>query len=154
LNQVLYCDLKLYLEGDILVKVDRASMANSLEVRVPLLNRLLVEYAAHLPHSFKLRGLTTKFLLRQALKGILPDSILKRGKKGFNAPVAKWFAGPLKPLLEDLLSPQRLKRQGLFQPDYVTTLIKEHQARHRDNRKLLWTLLAFQMWYEHWIGQD
>jgi asparagine synthase (glutamine-hydrolysing) len=154
LNQVLYCDLKLYLEGDILVKVDRASMANSLEVRVPLLNRLLVEYAAHLPHSFKLRGLTTKFLLRQALKGILPDSILKRGKKGFNAPVAKWFAGPLKPLLEDLLSPQRLKRQGLFQPDYVTTLIKEHQARHRDHRKLLWTLLAFQMWYEHWIGKD
>jgi asparagine synthase (glutamine-hydrolysing) len=154
LNQVLYCDLKLYLEGDILVKVDRASMANSLEVRVPLLNRLLVEYAAHLPHSFKLRGLTTKFLLRQALKGVLPDSILKRGKKGFNAPVAKWFAGPLKPLLEDLLSPQRLKRQGLFQPDYVTTLIKEHQARHRDHRKLLWTLLAFQMWYEHWIGKD
>jgi asparagine synthase (glutamine-hydrolysing) len=154
MNQVLYCDLKLYLEGDILVKVDRASMANSLEVRVPLLNRLLVEYAAHLPHSFKLRGLTTKFLLRHALKGILPDSILKRGKKGFNAPVAKWFAGPLKPLLEDLLSPQRLKRQGLFQPDYVTNLIKEHQARYRDNRKLLWTLLAFQMWHQHWIGQD
>jgi asparagine synthase (glutamine-hydrolysing) len=154
LNQVLYCDLKLYLEGDILVKVDRASMANSLEVRVPLLNRLLVEYAAHLPHSFKLRGLTTKFLLRHALKGILPDSILKRGKKGFNAPVAKWFAGPLKPLLEDLLSPQRLKRQGLFQPDYVQTLIREHQARYRDHRKLLWTLLAFQMWHQHWIGQD
>jgi asparagine synthase (glutamine-hydrolysing) len=154
LNQVLYCDLKLYLEGDILVKVDRASMANSLEVRVPLLNRVLVEYAAHLPHSFKLRGLTTKFLLRQALKGILPESILTRGKKGFNAPVAKWFAGPLKPLLEELLSPQRLKRQGLFQPDFVATLIKEHQARYRDHRKLLWTLLAFQMWYEHWIGQD
>jgi asparagine synthase (glutamine-hydrolysing) len=154
LNQVLYCDLKLYLEGDILVKVDRASMANSLEVRVPLLNQLLVEYAAQLPHSFKLRGLTTKFLLRQALKGILPDSILTRAKKGFNAPVAKWFAGPLKPLLEDLLSPQRLKRQGLFQPDFVTNLIKEHQARYRDHRKLLWTLLAFQMWYQHWIGQD
>jgi len=153
LNQVLYCDLKLYLEGDILVKVDRASMANSLEVRVPLLNRLLVEYAAHLPHSFKLRGLTTKFLLRQALKGILPESILRRGKKGFNAPVAKWLAGPLKPLLEDLLSPRRLKQQGLFQPDYVQTLIGEHQARYRDHRKLLWTLLAFQMWYENWLGK-
>jgi asparagine synthase (glutamine-hydrolysing) len=154
LNQVLYCDLKLYLEGDILVKVDRASMANSLEVRVPLLNRLLVEYAAHLPHSLKLHGLTTKFLLRQALKGILPESILRRGKKGFNAPVAKWFAGPLKPLLADLLSPHRLKQQGLFQPDYVATLMKEHQARYRDHRKLLWTLLAFQMWYERWIGKD
>ncbi len=152
LNQVLYCDLKLYLEGDILVKVDRASMANSLEVRVPLLNRLLVEYAAYLPHSFKLRGLTTKFLLRQALKGLLPDAILKRGKKGFNVPVAKWFAGPLKPLLEELLSPQRLKQQGLFQPDYVETLIREHQAHYRDHRKLLWTLLAFQLWFEHWIS--
>jgi asparagine synthase (glutamine-hydrolysing) len=152
LNQVLYCDLKLYLEGDILVKVDRASMANSLEVRVPLLNRLLVDYAARLPHSFKLHGLTTKFLLRRALKGILPESILTRGKKGFNAPVARWFAGPLKPMLEDLLSPERLNRQGLFQPDYVTSLIKEHQARRRDHRKLLWTLVSFQMWYENWMG--
>jgi asparagine synthase (glutamine-hydrolysing) len=153
LNQVLYCDLKLYLEGDILVKVDRASMANSLEVRVPLLNRVLVDYAALLPHSFKLHGLTTKFLLRRALKGILPESILTRGKKGFNAPVARWFAGPLKPMLEDLLSPERLKRQGLFQPDYVTSLIKEHQARRRDHRKLLWTLVSFQMWYENWMGR-
>jgi asparagine synthase (glutamine-hydrolysing) len=154
LNQVLYCDLKLYLEGDILVKVDRASMANSLEVRVPLLNRLLVEYAAHLPHSFKLRGLTTKFLLRQALKGLLPESILRRGKKGFNVPVAKWFAGPLKPLLEDVLSPRRLKQQGLFQPDYVAALVREHQARRRDHRKLLWTLLAFQLWYERWLNKN
>jgi asparagine synthase (glutamine-hydrolysing) len=154
LNQVLYCDLKLYLEGDILVKVDRASMANSLEVRVPLLNRLIVEYAAHLPHSFKLRGLTTKFLLRQALKGLLPDSILHRGKKGFNVPVAKWFAGPLKPLLEEVLSPRRLERQSLFQPDYVAAILREHQARHRDHRKLLWTLLAFQLWYERWFDQN
>jgi asparagine synthase (glutamine-hydrolysing) len=154
LNQVLYCDLKLYLEGDILVKVDRASMANSLEVRVPLLNRLLVEYAAHLPHSFKLHGLTTKFLLRQALKGLLPDSILNRAKKGFNVPVAKWFAGPLKPLLEEVLSPRHLKQQGLFQPDYVAALIKEHQARQRDHRKLLWTLLAFQLWHQRWLDQS
>jgi asparagine synthase (glutamine-hydrolysing) len=152
LNQVLYCDLKLYLEGDILVKVDRASMANSLEVRVPLLNRLLVEYAASLPHAFKLRGLTTKFLLRRALEGFLPESILWRGKKGFNVPVARWFAGPLKPLLEDVLSPERLRRQGLFQPDYLDTLMKEHQARRRDHRKLLWTMLAFQLWYENWMS--
>jgi asparagine synthase (glutamine-hydrolysing) len=152
LNQVLYCDLKLYLEGDILVKVDRASMANSLEVRVPLLNRLLVEYAASLPHAFKLRGLTTKFLLRRALEGLLPESILWRGKKGFNVPVARWFAGPLKPLLEDLLSPGRLRRQGLFQPDYLDALMKEHQARRRDHRKLLWTMLAFQLWYENWMS--
>ncbi len=152
LNQVLYCDLKLYLEGDILVKVDRASMANSLEVRVPLLNRLVVEYAASLPHSLKLRGLTTKFLLRRALQGFLPDSILARGKKGFNVPVARWFAGPLKPLLEEMLSPSRLRRQGLFQADYLETLMREHQERRRDHRKLLWTMLAFQLWYENWMS--
>jgi asparagine synthase (glutamine-hydrolysing) len=152
LNQVLYCDLKLYLEGDILAKVDRASMAHSLEVRVPLLNRVLVEFAAGLPHSMKLHRLTTKYLLRQALQGLLPAPILWRGKKGFNVPVAKWFTGPLKPLLEDLLSPSRLKRQGLFQPDYVGSLLQEHQARRRDHRKLLWTLLAFQMWFEHWAN--
>ncbi|MGQ9687995.1 MAG: asparagine synthase (glutamine-hydrolyzing) [Desulfobaccales bacterium] len=152
LNQVLYCDLKLYLEGDILVKVDRASMANSLEVRVPLLNRLLVEFAASLPHSFKLRGLTTKFLLRRALEGLLPPSILGRGKKGFNVPVAKWFAGPLKPLLLEMLSPRRLRTQGLFRPEYVGTLIQEHQERCRDHRKLLWTLLAFQLWWDNWLS--
>lgn len=151
LNQVLYCDLKLYLEGDILVKVDRASMANSLEVRVPLLNRVVVEFAAGLPHSFKLRGFTTKFLLRRALKGLLPEPILRRGKKGFNVPVAKWLAGPLKPLLLELLSPRRLQAQGLFRPEYVAALIREHQERRQDHRKLLWTLLAFQLWNENWL---
>ena len=98
--------------------------------------------------------MTTKFLLRQALKGLLPDSILTRPKKGFNVPVAKWFAGPLKPLLAEVLSPRHLKQQGLFQPDYVAALIKEHQARQRDHRKLLWTLLAFQLWHQRWLDQS
>ncbi|NJO20954.1 MAG: asparagine synthase (glutamine-hydrolyzing), partial [Spirulinaceae cyanobacterium RM2_2_10] len=107
LNQLLYCDLKLYLEGDILTKVDRASMANSLEVRVPFLNHTLVEYAAQMPHTLKLRGLTTKYILRRALRGSLPPEILRRGKKGFNMPVAKWLAGDLQPLLQDLLAAVR-----------------------------------------------
>lgn len=150
LNQLLYCDLKLYLEGDILPKVDRASMANSLEVRVPLLNHTLVEYVAQMPHSLKLRGLTTKYILRQAMKNRLPKEILDRKKKGFNMPVAKWFTGELRPLLEEMLSRERLQREGFFNPDYVQKLLQEHLTQKADHRKLLWTLLVFELWYEHW----
>ncbi|MEC4805841.1 MAG: asparagine synthase (glutamine-hydrolyzing) [Jaaginema sp. PMC 1079.18] len=150
LNQLLYCDLKLYLEGDILAKVDRASMANSLEVRVPFLNHTLVEYAAKLPHTVKLRGLTTKYILRRAMRQHLPPEILKRGKKGFNMPVAKWFTGDLRPLLEDMLSRDRLHREGFFNADYVQQLLSQHFNNQADHRKLLWTLLVFELWYEHW----
>jgi asparagine synthase (glutamine-hydrolysing) len=149
-NQLLYCDLKLYLEGDILPKVDRASMANSLEVRVPLLNHTLVEYVAKLPHEMKLHGLTTKYILRRAMRRYLPPEILKRGKKGFNMPVAKWLTGPLRPLLEEMLSPERLQREGFFNADYVQQLLRQHMRGKQDHRKLLWTLLVFELWYEHW----
>ncbi len=149
-NQLLYCDLKLYLEGNILPKVDRASMANSLEVRVPFLNHSLVEYVSTLPHNLKIKGLTTKYILRRAMKGRLPDSVLNRGKKGFNMPVAKWFTGTLRPLIEDLLAPAKLKREGFFNTDYVQQLLQEHMSGQRDHRKLLWTLLVFELWYEHW----
>lgn len=110
-NQLLYCDLKLYLESDILPKVDRASMASSLEVRVPLLNHTLVEYVAGLPHSLKLRGVTTKYILKRVMRGRLPDTILERGKKGFNMPVAKWLTGSLRPLVMDMLYREWLKRE-------------------------------------------
>jgi asparagine synthase (glutamine-hydrolysing) len=149
-NQLLYCDLKLYLEGDILPKVDRASMANSLEVRVPLLNHTLVEYVAKLPHNMKLHGLTTKYILRRAMRQHLPREILQRGKKGFNMPVAKWLTGPLRPLLEEMLSPERLQREGFFNPHYVQQLLREHMQGRQNRRKLLWTLLVFELWYEHW----
>ena len=150
-NQLLYCDMKLYLEGGMLPKVDRASMANSLEVRVPLLNHTLVEYVAGLPREFKLRGLTTKYILRRALRGIVPAEILKRGKKGFNMPVAKWLIGPLRPLAEEMLSAPRLNKEGYFDPAYVRSLMDEHLAGRRDNRKLLWTLLMFELWHERWM---
>lgn len=152
LNQILYCDKKLYLEGDILPKVDRASMANSLEVRVPLLNVELMEFAQALPFGYKLRGLTTKYLLRKSVSDLLPPRILKRGKKGFNMPVAKWLTGPLKSLTDDLFAEDRLRAQGLFNPSYVRSLLQEHARRRRDNRKVLWTLLVFQLWYERWAA--
>ncbi|HMK35566.1 MAG TPA: asparagine synthase (glutamine-hydrolyzing) [Desulfomonilaceae bacterium] len=150
LNQILYCDMKLYLEGDILPKVDKASMANSLEVRVPLLNPTLLEFAERLPHKFKLHGLRTKYLLRRAAEDLVPRSIAARGKKGFNMPVAKWMTGPLRPLAEDMFSEARLQRQGLFDHRYVRRLFDEHLARKSDHRKALWTLLIFQLWYDRW----
>jgi asparagine synthase (glutamine-hydrolysing) len=150
LNQILYCDKKLYMEGDILPKVDRASMANSLEVRVPLLNNDMLEFASRLPIEYKLRGFTTKYLLRKAGTGLLPPAILHRGKKGFNMPVAKWLTGPLRPLAEEMFAEDRLRSQGLFDYPYVNSLFQEHLNRRRDNRKLLWTLLIFQIWYDRW----
>ncbi len=150
INQILYCDMKLYLEGDILTKVDRASMANSLEVRVPFLNHSLVEFVTTLPHTFKLRGMTSKYLLRTCLKGRIPENLRKRGKKGFNMPVAKWLTGPLRPLVQDLFSESQIKRQGYFDSSTIHTLLHEHLTGRHDHRKLLWTLLAFQLWQEEW----
>jgi len=152
LNRILYSDMKLYMEGDILPKVDRASMANSLEVRVPLLNLDMLEFTSRLPVGFKLKRLTTKYLFRRGVKDLLPPEVLRRGKKGFNMPVAKWLTGPLKELAEDLFSEDRLKRAGLFKPAYVRRLMDEHLARRRDNRKLLWSLLIFELWREKWAA--
>jgi asparagine synthase (glutamine-hydrolysing) len=151
LNRVLYLDMKMYLEGDILPKVDRASMSASLEVRVPLLNHRLLEFAARLPHRHKLRGLRTKRLLRRAMRDVLPPAILRRGKKGFNIPVAYWLAGELREFAHDLLAPDKLQREGFFQPDVVQTLLADHMAHRRDNRKYLWALLVFELWLERWV---
>ncbi|MHB8613895.1 MAG: asparagine synthase (glutamine-hydrolyzing) [Candidatus Dormibacteraceae bacterium] len=151
LNQVLLMDMRLYLENDILVKLDRASMMASLEGRVPLLNNDFVEYATHLPLNMKLRGLRSKFLLKRALRGILPDSILHRPKKGFGIPVAHWFRGPLKEQMLSVLSPGRLARQGFFDPKGVKRLMDDHLEGRRDNRKQLWTLFAFELWYDGYL---
>jgi asparagine synthase (glutamine-hydrolysing) len=151
LNKILYNDMKMYLEGDILFKVDRASMAASLEVRVPFLNRRVVDFATNLPLALKLRRLTGKFLLKRAMAGRLPPEILNRKKQGFAMPVAHWLTAELKELTQDMLSPARLARQGLFRPEYVEGLVRDHLARTRDNRKLLWTLLTFQLWYAKYL---
>jgi asparagine synthase (glutamine-hydrolysing) len=151
LNQILYNDLKMYLEGDILFKVDRASMANSLEVRVPFLNGRVLDQAMNMPLDLKLNGLTGKHLLKKAMASILPNEIINRPKKGFNIPIAHWLAGDLRPLLMDLLSSARLEAQGLFNSSYIETLIQEHFSKKRDHRKLLWTLLVFQLWHQKYL---
>jgi asparagine synthase (glutamine-hydrolysing) len=148
LNQVLLMDMRMYLENDILVKLDRASMMASLEGRVPLLNNDFVAYATRLPLSMKLRGLRSKFLLKRALRGVLPDKILNRPKKGFGIPVGHWFRGPLKEQMLSVLSPERIARKGFFDPAAVSRLVDDHLKGRRDNRKQLWTLFAFELWHD------
>ncbi len=142
-----------YLPGDVLNKVDRASMACGLEVRAPLLDASLVDSIQRLPSRYKFAHGRTKRILKRAAAGKLPVPILRRPKRGFCVPVARWLRGPLGPLLDDLLGPDRLVRQGLFRPEEVTRRIREHREGVRDHRKPLWTLLMFQLWYCHWIDR-
>jgi len=141
-----YLDLKLYLQDDILVKVDRASMACSLEVRAPFLDYELVDFVMNLPSSLKLRRLTSKYLLKKVMKDFLPKEVIGRKKKGFGIPIAKWVKGPLRELFGDFLSYDRIKREGFLNPDYVTCLLRDHLANRKDNRKQLWTLLVWELW--------
>jgi asparagine synthase (glutamine-hydrolysing) len=144
-------DTQLYLAEDILTKVDRASMAVSLEVRAPFLDPRIAEFAASLPSSYKLHGRKTKYILKRAVKGLLPPFVMKRGKKGFGVPVAEWLKGKLRPMARDLLSTERLRRSGLFDPVYVARLQSEHERGVANHRKLLWTLLMFELWHESFV---
>jgi asparagine synthase (glutamine-hydrolysing) len=144
-------DTRLYLAEDILTKVDRASMAVSLEVRAPFLDPRVAEYAASLPPNYKLRGHKTKYILKKAVHELLPPFVTRRGKKGFGVPVAEWLKFKLRPLARDLLSPERVRRAGVFNPEYVSRLQDEHERGVANHRKLLWTLLMFELWHESFI---
>ena len=144
-------DTRLYLAEDILTKVDRASMAVSLEVRAPFLDPRVAEFAASLPSSYKLRGSKTKYILKKSVDGMLPRFVARRAKKGFGVPVAEWLKMKLRPLARDLLSPERVKRAGVFNPEYVSRLQDEHERGVANHRKLLWTLLMFELWHESFI---
>jgi len=142
--------LALYLAGDVLTKVDRASMAHGLEVRAPFLDRELVELACDIPSRHKLAHGQTKAPLKRLARRWLPASVVDRPKRGFAVPMADWLRGPLRDLGEDLLAPARLARQGLFDPGPVRALWSAHQAGTADHRKPLWTLLAFQLWFDRY----
>jgi asparagine synthase (glutamine-hydrolysing) len=144
-------DTQLYLAEDILTKVDRASMAVSLEVRAPYLDPHVAEFAASLPSRYKLHGYTSKYILKKAAKDLVPSFVWRRGKKGFGVPFAKWLKAELRPLARDLLSPERLRRGGLFNPEYVARLQDEHERGIANHRKLLWTLLSFELWRESFV---
>jgi asparagine synthase (glutamine-hydrolysing) len=151
IEKVQYADINYYLAEDILTKVDRAAMAVSLETRAPFLDPRVGQFAASIPVEYKLKGKSGKVILKEAMKDLLPHDILHRPKKGFGIPVAEWLKGRLNPLMHDMLSPERLNRQGLFNVDYVRKLIKEHEIGTASHHKELWTLLVFQLWYQAFL---
>lgn len=136
-----------YLHGDILVKIDRATMAVGLEARTPFLDTDVAEFLLRLPSSYK----RNKRLLRELMKGRLPEFVLSRKKQGFGIPISSWFSGELLSFVEETLSQERIERAGIFHYPYIRTLIDEHQQKRYDHRKKLWTLIIFQLWYEYWI---
>jgi asparagine synthase (glutamine-hydrolysing) len=149
LGKLLYLDTKLYLQDGVLSKVDRASMAHGLEVRVPFLDHRFVELVSGLPEGLKLKGFTTKYIWKKTIKERIPDEIIRRRKKGFGIPIGKWFFVELKELMLELLSEGRLKKQGIFSPLIVQKLVSDHLTRRMDNRKKIWNLLIFQLWWDN-----
>lgn len=144
LSQVQYLDIKTYLPGDILTKVDRASMAHALEVRVPLLDHQLVEWLAGIPPELKLKGREGKYIFKKALEDYLPDDILYRPKMGFGVPLNAWFKGPLKDKVRDALLGANMNQGGWFEPAVLEQIVVQHQNGLRDYSAPIWSLLMFE----------
>ena len=149
LAQQQYVDIKTYLADDILTKVDRMSMAVSIEARVPLLDYRIVEFALNLPAHMKLKGGRTKSILREAVKNMLPSLVLEKPKEGFSIPVKHWLRTSLKPMMLDLLSPAALQNHGYFEHRVVAQWIREHLQGQANHSHRLWALMVFQMWYQN-----
>ncbi len=152
IERMQYADVNYYLAEDILTKVDRAAMAVSLETRAPFLDPRVGQFAASIPVEYKLEGKIGKVILKEAMKDMLPRDILHRPKKGFGIPIAEWLKGRLNSLMHDLLAPDRLKSQGLFDADYVARLIREHETGAASHHKELWTLLVFELWLDNYLA--
>jgi asparagine synthase (glutamine-hydrolysing) len=151
LDALLSTDVASYLPYDLLVKMDIATMANSLEARSPFLDHEVMEFTARLPPRFKLRGMTSKYLLRKIGRQLLPSECLDRRKMGFGVPVGDWMRGELRPLLDDALLSPRASARGLFRPEAVHRLVNEHQSRAKDHTYRLWALLWLELWYREFL---
>jgi asparagine synthase (glutamine-hydrolysing) len=147
LDRLLYVDSKTYLPGDILTKVDRMSMAVSLEARVPLLDHKLVEFVGRIPSSLKLRGGETKHVLKRAVRGLVPDEILDRPKQGFGVPIAEWLNAELRDEIRDALTDPTARGRGIVDPAHVDVLLDEHARGRRDHSTQLWTLFMLERWF-------
>jgi len=152
LNRQLYADLCIYLADDILVKVDRMSMATSLETRAPFLDADVMELAFSFPGDLKVRGGDRKFVLKQALDGVLPRRILTRSKEGFSIPMKNWLRRELKPLMLELLSRDRVARRGLFDPSDVERRVQEHLNGRENHAHVLFGLMVFERWAQEFLG--
>lgn len=150
LNKFLWVDQKYYLPDDILYKCDRMSMAHSLEIRPPFLDHRIVEFAARLPEQFKVRGPVLKFILRELMRDKLPPVVLTRPKEGFDIPAHRWFRGPLRPMAEEVLSPENVRATGLFRSEAVERIKSDHFRRRANYGYQLWGLLTLFLWMRRW----
>ena len=153
-ERMIYQHCRFYLADQTLVATDRSTMAAALEVRAPFLDPALVELACRIPTRFKVRAGTTKYLLKRAVDDLLPGAIVTRRKQGLGVPVAAWLRGPLRNVLQERLAPARVARRGLFEPATVARSIGEHLAGHRNHGKILWTLLMFDAWCDHYLPNE
>jgi asparagine synthase (glutamine-hydrolysing) len=151
MNRECYIDMKAYLADDILVKVDRMSMAASLETRVPILDHKVVEFAYSLPGDLKLHGFTTKWILKKTMERLLPHQNIYRKKEGFSIPIKHWLRTDLKDLLGDYLNAQRIQSGGLFRYEYIERMIDQHFRQRENFSHQLWALLVFEIWREHYL---
>jgi asparagine synthase (glutamine-hydrolysing) len=145
-----HIDMETYLPDDILAKVDRTSMAVSLESRVPLLDHRLLEFVATIPSSLKLKGGTGKYILKRAMASRLPAEILSRRKMGFGVPLGAWFRGELRDMTHDLLLEPRTRQRGIFRTSWVEGLLRDHESRRRDCSARLWAMLCLELWMRRW----
>ena len=151
LSRVLYTDIKTYLVGDILVKVDRMSMANSLEVRAPILDHRVVEYAASIPSTLKLQQKEKKYILKKAFSRLLSPDILYRKKMGFSVPLTHWLRNELKATAEAKLFQTENGLSNFFKPAEIKNIWLEHQQGIRDHSAVLWSLLMFEFWWQKYM---
>ena len=153
LSRAMAVDVLTYLPDDILVKVDRMSMAASLEVRAPLLDHRVVELAARIPSGLKVRGWHTKIILREVMEGRLPPAIFRKPKQGFSMPVKNWLRGELRDLMRTVLAPERLRAHGYVVPEVVSGWVAEHLAGRANHAHRLWSLMMLELWHDHYIDQ-
>ena len=153
LDQLLYLDSKTYLPGDILTKVDRMSMAVSLEARAPLLDHKLIEFVTNVPASFKLLGLETKYLLKKAVKDLVPAEILNRPKQGFGVPIQEWINQQLRSRVRETLTEPRTRQRGYLNSQYVDVLLDEHERGRRDHSMGLWALFMLELWQRQFVDE-
>jgi asparagine synthase (glutamine-hydrolysing) len=153
-DATLDADVNLYLADDLLVKMDRATMAHSLEARSPFLDHVLMEFVATLPPQLKLSGSEKKRVLKQSLRGVLPDAVLDRPKMGFGAPIDAWFRKDLREMAHDVLLSSKAKQRGYFRPGAVERLLAEHCSQETDYAAMLWDLLVLELWHRAFIDDS
>ncbi len=153
LDRLLYADIKTYLH-ELLMKQDQMSMATSVESRVPFLDHKLVEFTSTLPERLKLRGWTTKYILRQSMKDVLPKTILSRPKMGFPVPIGSWFRGAYRQVIDEYVLSERALSRGLFAPEFVRDLVNRHQNGGENHSERLWSLINFEIWQRQFFDRE